>query len=170
MGSEKSLFLIMGAVVVFLILGVIIFGPRASSPSTNATDSASLTPSDLVTNESFFDFGTISMKNGKVSHKFKVKNPLSQTVTATKLYTSCMCTEASLIKGESRKGPFGMQGHGFVPSISENFNSGEEGEVEVTFDPNAHGPAGVGLIEREVFLEQTGGKIAKINIKAMVTP
>lgn len=127
-------------------------------------------PGALKAAEASFDFGQISMAAGKVSHSFKVKNSSAQPVKTGKLYTSCMCTEASFVKGSLRKGPFGMIGHGFIPKLNETIAPGEEVVLEVTFDPAAHGPAGLGRIERRIYLEQEGGQPLELSIKALVAP
>lgn len=124
----------------------------------------------LEANKTFHDFGTISMKNGKVTTTFKLKNIKSEPVELTRLYTSCMCTNATLKLSGQSEGPFGMIGHGSIPKFSDMLASGQEAEVEVVFDPNAHGPAGVGTIERTVTIEGKDGKLAELNIKATVTP
>lgn len=117
-----------------------------------------------------FDFGRISMANGKVSREIKIKNTNKVPVTATRLSTSCMCTTAELDYQGKREGPFGMPGHGFIPGIKMVIQPGDEAILKVTFDPAAHGPAGVGTIKRDVYLEQEGGKRLTINFSAFVTP
>lgn len=117
-----------------------------------------------------FDFGRISMANGKVSREIKIKNTNSTPVTATRLSTSCMCTNAELTYQGKREGPFGMPGHGFIPGIKTVIQPGDEATLKVTFDPAAHGPAGVGAIKRDVYLEQEGGKRLTVNFSAFVTP
>src|SRR3989338_7798189 len=137
---------------VVLIGGLIWLGqPEASTINSQASEN--LVPSSLKVEETIFDFGTISMANGKVSHIFKITNIGSEPVTMSKLFTSCMCTSASLTVGDDKFGPFGMQGHGFIPSIEGIIQPNQEANVEVVFDPNAHGPAGVGKIQRVVTLE-----------------
>jgi hypothetical protein len=124
----------------------------------------------LEANETFHDFGTISMKNGKVSTTLKLKNIKAEPVSLTRLYTSCMCTEAKINVAGKTEGPFGMIGHGAIPKFNDFLAPNTEAEVEVVFDPNAHGPAGVGTIERTVTVEGQDGKLAQLNIKATVTP
>ena len=63
-----------------------------------------------------------------------------------------------------------MPGHGFIPGINEAVQPGEEAEVEVVFDPAAHGTAGVGKIERLVYVENNGSRTMQFLIKASVTP
>ena len=126
-------------------------------------------PSQLQSAEESYDFGTISMARGKVSKVFTFKNNTTQTIVAEKLYTSCMCTEATLIKNGQNFGPFSMPAHGFIPEINENIDPGQEAQIEVVFDPAAHGPAGVGPIERQVILETSDGQMI-FKFKAQVTP
>lgn len=124
----------------------------------------------LKTQESYYDFGAISMRGGKVPHAFKLKNEGNLPVVIAKLYTSCMCTSASLFTNEGEIGPFGMQGHGFIPTIDRVVEPGEEFTVNVVFDPAAHGPAGIGKIERVVSLESEGKETLQLGFSATVTP
>jgi len=117
-----------------------------------------------------YDFGTISMAEGVVTHKFKVKNSSEFPLQINKMYTSCMCTVASLLLKESKFGPMGMPGHGSIPEFKAELQPGEEAEVEVAFDPAAHGPAGVGRIARSVFLESNGQTVLELGIAAFVRP
>lgn len=162
--------IIMIAVVVVLALGAAIWISWPAPGAGERANTASVMDSALTAEESSFDFGAISMAAGKVRHEFKIRNSSTEPVKITQLSTSCMCTEANLITSAGRKGPFGMPGHGFFnPKISEIMNSGEEGTVEVVFDPAAHGPAGVGPIQRAVYIETAGGT-SELEIKAVVNP
>jgi hypothetical protein len=152
-----------------LLVGVIVLAVVWQGGNKNETSLPYLAGA-LKAIETSFDFGQISMAAGKVSHSFKVKNSSSQPVKIGKLYTSCMCTEASFVKGNLRKGPFGMPGHGFIPKLNETIAPGEEITLEVIFDPAAHGPAGLGRVERRIYLEQEGGQPLELSIKALVAP
>lgn len=110
------------------------------------------------------------MANGKVSREFKIQNPGTEPVKLTKLFTSCMCTEATLLIGGKVRGPFGMPGHGLFSGFSESVKPGEEAVVRATFDPNAHGPAGIGPIERVIYLENDAGAPLEFVITGSVTP
>lgn len=165
--STKNIFISIFSVII--IIGGAIWLARPGKNQDQENNSA-LEASALTAMESGFDFGEISMAKGKVSHTFKIKNNASEAVVAKQLYTSCMCTEASLIKADKKVGPFGMPGHSFAPKINETIAAGEEAEIEVVFDPAAHGPSGVGPIERVVYLEQEGKNPLEITIKASVTP
>lgn len=116
-----------------------------------------------------YDFGSVRMADGKVTHRFPFKNETDKPLSLARLYTSCMCTEALIeIEGE-KTGPFGMPGHGFIPALGKTLASGEEVVIEVVFDPAAHGPAGIGRIERAVTLETDLAPVQFI-IAATVTP
>ncbi|MBI2632799.1 MAG: DUF1573 domain-containing protein [Parcubacteria group bacterium] len=161
----QNIFILIFAVFLFGFL-VWIARPQTAESDANIISSSSLTA--FTAPEEFFDFGTISMGKGKVSHLFALKNENSEPISIKKIYTSCMCTEATLIRGDARRGPFGMPGHG-SSAVNEQINPGEEITIEAVFDPAAHGPAGVGNIERVVFIETSAGK-NELNFKAQVTP
>ena len=154
---------------VVLIGGLIWLGQPGANTSSGQTNKNPAADS-LKIEETNFDFGTVSMANGKVNHTFKITNTGSEPVTMSKLFTSCMCTTASLMVGNDKFGPFGMQGHGFIPSIKGVIQPNQEANVEVVFDPNAHGPAGVGKIQRVVTLENNAGGPVEFNFSAIVTP
>lgn len=109
--------------------------------------------SELISAEKSFDFGTVSMAKGKVSHSFTVKNVGDSSVKIEKIYTSCMCTEATIVNGVLRKGPFGMPGHGGLSSLGETVKAGQEITIEVEVDPAAHGPQGTGPAKKVVYIE-----------------
>ncbi|KKQ03648.1 MAG: hypothetical protein US18_C0014G0008 [Parcubacteria group bacterium GW2011_GWB1_36_5] len=125
----------------------------------------------LTESETFYNFGTISMKNGNVSKMFKVTNKTDKDILYPNLTTSCMCTAAYFIRPDgSKAGPFSMVGMGFVPKLNETIKVGESADIEVVYDPNAHGPAGVGMIDRFVELVDENGHKLQFEIKANVTP
>ncbi|HEY9583068.1 MAG TPA: DUF1573 domain-containing protein [Candidatus Paceibacterota bacterium] len=125
----------------------------------------------LVAGETFYDFGTISMKNGNVSKVFEVINSTSEDIKVPSLTTSCMCTKAYFVSVDGdKKGPFGMPGMAFVPKLNATIQAGQSANIEVVYDPNAHGPAGVGVIDRFVYLEDDNGNNLQFEIKAVVTP
>ena len=153
-----------------LAVGGLFFWGRANQALSSSTPSGAA--SALAAAEVSYDFGTISMKNGNVSKVFKVINSTTQDIKVPSLTTSCMCTTAYIIKADgSRSRPFGMPGHGgAVPKANAIVEAGGSLNIEVVYDPNAHGPAGVGLIERAVFLEDESNNVIEFNFKANVTP
>lgn len=135
--------------------------PAAAAPST-ARALASLQP--------VFDFGAISMAAGTVRHTYAVANTGPDPVAITGVQTSCMCTAATVVNEGRRTGPFGMPGHGRMPTIRETVAPGAMVQVEVTFDPAAHGPAGIGRTERVVTIETDRGAPLQLGLVAMVRP
>ncbi len=164
----KSIILILSGVVVFLVAGFLLLNRGGSQLQT-----VPVSASTLEVFENDFDFGTISMKNGDVSKKFEIKNTGLDSVVVNKVYTSCMCTIAKITDflGEN-SGPYGMPGHGGgVSRANIEIKPGEKIQVEAIFNPAAHGPSGVGLAQRTVYLETNSSKTPKVelNFKAVVT-
>ena len=146
-------------------------GKGGTAASVQGVFSTKTSPSKLTASEMVYDFGTISMKNGKVSKTFKVINSTDKDVELGDIMTSCMCTVAFLQTPTGERGPFGMPGHGGpMTKISEIIEAGETRDLKVVFDPNAHGPTGVGQIDRFITLTDTAGATLNLEIKATVTP
>ena len=168
MNSKNNKLTIISVAGVVLVVGLLFWFGKINSSSVpkNPPLGANL----LTASEGSFDFGTISMARGNVSRMIKIKNNATEPVLIEKLYTSCMCTEAVLAINGRRRGPFGMPGHGFTSPLKKSIASGEEVVISVTFDPAAHGPAGVGKIERVVRLETKDKGALELEIMANVTP
>lgn len=160
--------------VLIIILGIagLMWWGRSAQNRTSANPNSNLSANALEALETSYDFGKISMAQGLVEKIFKVSNSTSQEVTLERVTTSCMCTVAYVETADSEeKGPFGMVGHGgSVPKVNEIIKPGESRNIRVVFDPNAHGPAGIGLINRVVTLEDNLGRNLELQIKAVVTP
>lgn len=159
--------------IISIVIGILVLGgliwfarPAQNNNAVSASSNGILT----VEETNNYDFGTISMGKGLVRHTFKIRNESSEAVLINKMYTSCMCTTASILLGGNRFGPYGMPGHSATPSINQAVNPEEEAEIEVVFDPAAHGPAGVGKIQRVVIIENNAGRPVELSFTAMVTP
>ncbi len=163
--NKKTLIGIGIGILVFAGI-VLLAKPDSASPKT--TDSSPSSPI-FQTDTARHDFGRISMAAGTVKKTFIARNTTGAPVEVRKLYTSCMCTIASLRVGDKQFGPFGMQGHGFIPSIDTSVQPGGEIDLDIVFDPAAHGPAGVGHIERTITIETDKGPV-EFFIAATVTP
>lgn len=159
--------IITGVVIMLGLIGLMIWG---KNNQTTELTKKSGTTSFLTISEKIYDFGTISMKDGLVSHVFRITNSSDKDVYIKKMSTSCMCTRAYIETAKGEKGPFGMEGMGYVPPINETIKAGESRNVKVVYDPNAHGPAGVGMIDRFIYLVGTNGETTELEIKAVVTP
>lgn len=149
-------------VAMFMGAGIVV-SKLATEPTVELSN-------DLTIEETKFDFGEISMKKGIVEHDFKIVNKSGKPIIIESITTSCMCTEATLIRDSGESGPFGMPGHGQVAKANQTLEVGEEAVVRVAFDPNAHGPAGVGLMERSVSLKDGNKLLGQLFIRAMVSP
>ncbi|OGG41132.1 hypothetical protein A2118_03605 [Candidatus Kaiserbacteria bacterium GWA2_50_9] len=166
------------AVILLIFFGLFIWGYSGREGTTTSVASvqgapgaASNSKSVLTAPEVFYDFGAISMKNGNVTKEFTVTNPTDKDIFVRTVLTSCMCTSAFIVKPDgSTKGPFKMPGMGYVPPANELIKAGESRTIRVVYNPNAHGPAGVGRIDRFVTLTDTFDGTLQLEIKALVTP
>lgn len=162
--------------VVVVAVAAIGFGIYSSQSTLRPSGEAQAAPAQrpgpaaLASMASSYNFGSVSMAAGNVTHRYTVSNLGGSPVTITKLFTSCMCTTATLITTSGRRGPFGMPGHAPIPTIRERLAPGEMAQVEVVFDPAAHGPAGVGRIDRTITLENDAGGPFELAFTAIVRP
>jgi len=160
---------IFAGAIVLLVIGGLFFWGRVNQVASSETPSGRA--SALAAAETFYDFGTISMARGTVDKVFEITNPTDKDITLASLTTSCMCTTAFIVNGGTRRGPFGMPGHGGpVPRANEVIPAGGKLGISVVYDPNAHGPAGVGPVDRLVYLQDETGAVLELEIKANVTP
>ena len=153
--------------IVLVIAGLVWFG--GSGTKTPAIIDGAYAGT-LIAKESKYDFGTVSMAKGLVSKEFTLENQSKDSVKIGEVSTSCMCTEAELKVGDKTAGPFGMPGHGGAPKANLIVKPGEKLVVKTIFDPAAHGPAGVGKIIREIYLEEGAGQPLILRFSANVTP
>lgn len=151
------------ATILIIAIGVIL-APK-TSPSRPMLDISEKAKLEL--SETFHDWGNIDMRDGKVSHIFKVKNVGEEDLKLANFKTSCMCTEVKLkVKSEKLKveeSPiFGLHTQsdwvGVIPP-------GGEGEVEVIFDPAYHGPQGTGSVTRTVNFETNDTANSKVELR-----
>ena len=162
--------LALSAVVVAVVLAGLIAAARPNAGTKAAPPAPSPATRILSAQESTFDFGTVSMAAGKVTHRYWIKNTGSSPITIQRLYTSCMCTTAALVKANRKYDPYGMPGHGFMPTINAPMAPSESAIVEVVFDPAAHGPAGIGPVDRFVTLQTDREPPLELAFTALVTP
>jgi uncharacterized protein DUF1573 len=144
--------------------------PPGEAQAATASNERPLGGNTLASIAPFYNFGTVSMAGGNVTHRYTVSNLSGAPVTITKLFTSCMCTTATLVTSSGKRGPFGMPGHAPIPTIRERLAPGEMAQVDVVFNPAAHGPAGVGKIDRTVTIENDAGTPLELAFTAMVRP
>lgn len=97
------------------------------------------------------DWGQINIGGGTVSHTFTLSNSATDDLILMGAFTSCMCTTAVFEFSDGRRSPqFGMRNNpnNWVRPVkpSESFL------VYVEFEPNYHGPKGLGYIKRSIHL------------------
>lgn len=172
MKTKNIITLVCMVVVSLFIWGYFSKGGTIASVQGVSEFNSPVSKNSLTASEKFYDFGTISMKNGNVTKEFTVTNAGNKDVTVSTIFTSCMCTTALIVAPDGNtKGPFGMAGHGgSVPPANEVIKAGDSRVIRVVFNPNAHGPAGVGPIDRFITLTDTSGNTLQLEIKAIVTP
>lgn len=118
----------------------------------NASGEQSATP-QIKIEEKRYNFGKVSMANGIVKHIFPIKNTGGANLKISDITTSCMCTKAVFESNGEKSPAFGMAGHGANPLFwSSELAPGQNANLEVSFDPNAHGPNATGSITRTVSL------------------
>lgn len=126
-------------------------GDSSALPARSEQASATKSPtkpvalSQLQAEPQPFDWGEIKINGGIVQKEFKIKNE-GESVKTERLETSCMCTEASLNGSPF----FGMPGHQANPGFTTEINKGQEVTLTVRFDPAAHGPEGLGKVDRVI--------------------
>jgi len=168
--KSKNLFIVLLSILT--LVGLFFWGYSRSATSAGANQLPNKESNGaLIATEVFHNFGSISMKDGLVTKDFVINNPTDNPVIVTNLSTSCMCTTAFLVGPNGQaKGPFGMPGHNLASPISETIGAGEERVIRVVYDPNAHGPAGIGPTTRFITISDASGKSLELEIKALVTP
>jgi len=165
----KQISILLGLVAI-VVVGLIWFSNNSKTETPTAAINDKF-KGVLTFEKSQYDFGTVSMAKGKISKEFTLENKSQGDVKIGEVFTSCMCTEAELKAGNETAGPFGMQGHGLARSANLIVKPGEEMIVKVIFDPAAHGPSGVGPIERQVAIYTSASKDPIVlEFKAVVTP
>ena len=173
----RNMKFILGGGAVILAIGGLIIAARPEPVERTPTalemvraDAASRSNGRLAAAETKFNFGQISMARGKVSHRYPIRNMGTEPLLIRKMYTSCMCTTAALVKNGKASDAYGMPGHTPIPTINVPINPQEDAFVEVVFDPTAHGPAGIGPIDRVVTIENSAGQPIELAFSANVTP
>lgn len=123
----------------------------------------------LLVEPATYDFGRVPLTGGDVTTRFVVTNRSNRAVRLSDVYTSCGCTTVKLqFSSGTVAGPFGMPGHELPIRYDRELQPGERIEVQVRFDPAAHGPQGVGRVTRTVVLKPVGGRAAEFTFTATV--
>jgi hypothetical protein len=78
-----------------------------------------------------------------------------------------MCTSAVLIVDGQRSRSFGM--HNASLTWSKKIKPGQTAKLEVTFDPNAHGPDATGPVTREVTMYSNDAGKQNVKTKFIIS-
>jgi len=162
MAKEPKVFLIGGLLTVVAVgLGILFLSNQKTEVSITAQVQG------LSANPESFDLGEVAINGGLVTKEYELKNTTDKTLRLKKITTSCMCTKAKVIIGDKETKLFGMEGMGDKNApVNLDLPAQESAKVVAEFDPAAHGPQGVGPIDRSVFLtfsDPVGIKELKFN-------
>lgn len=110
-------------------------------------------PQDVQISPETYDIGKVLMKNGIVQREYEIKNNSKNVLRVKNIVTSCMCTRAQVVLGDKRSRFYAMEMSGAKnPNIDFDIPAESTAKLIVRFDPAAHGPAGVGPVDRSVWL------------------
>lgn len=144
--------------LIFVIAFLAIFLPRALTGTGGSSDAS------LVTLESVYDFGEISMSDGIVETRYTLANTGDRPITIQDVYTSCMCTRAEIIESGVSRGIFGMPGHSQGPKPRVEILPGQLVVIKAIFDPAAHGLSGVGKASRSIYVKTNSRQTPEIEL------
>lgn len=140
-------FLIVSLLVTFAILAAGVFIISATStPTPTVTSQTGQVSVEQLTH----DWGQIPYSGGDVKKTFVIKNTGNGTLTLRNIQTSCMCTTAQLTIEGKNSPSFGM--HSSSSWVGE-VPPGKEATLTVVFDPDFHGPSGIGAISRLIDID-----------------
>jgi len=154
--SRESKFII-GAFIVTILLVVGLTFLVTTKQKTEAAISTNPVEG-IESNPQNYDLGNVPYSGGLVTKEYEIKNSSGKDIKLLKIATSCMCTTASIIIGGKESSFYGMEMTGVVnPTLSLTVKNGETAKVTTRFDPAAHGLAGLGQVQRSVWLYFDGG-------------
>lgn len=146
MSDKKVLIGFIIVTVLILIGGIFIL----SKISTTGQISGVSTNVKFSANEKNFDWGQIAYNGPDATKTFTIKNSGTEILKLTNIKTSCACTKAQVVIDGKSSPYFSM--HTTSSWIGE-ISPGKEASLTVIFDPDFHGPSGVGTVERLISME-----------------
>lgn len=147
MNDKLALILMILATLIIIIGGIFIVSLTSpSAPSVSSSSNAIAYTMDPTS----FDWGNIDYDADIATKEFKIKNKGSDVLKLYNIKTSCHCTKAQIVTGETESPYFGMSG---ISSWVGEVKPGKEARLIVKFDQRYHGPQGVGPINRFVSIE-----------------
>lgn len=92
----------------------------------------------IIIEPEVYDFGDVSQSKGITSAVLKIRNSGKADLVIDNMDTSCMCTSASVIYNGKEGPKFNMAMHGNPKGWSVTIPPGDEAELKIYYDPNAH--------------------------------
>ncbi len=164
--SKETKFIIASALIVLgLIIGLTFFISVKGAKERTLVTTEVL---GVAANPASYDLGEVPIKGGIVTKEYEIKNTTDSDIELIRIVTSCMCTTASVKAGDKETRFYAMEmGGDKNPFISLKIKKGETAKVTVRFDPAAHGPQGVGPVDRVVSLYFDTG-VKELTFKGVV--
>jgi len=159
-----GIFVLVGGLVLWVIWVNASFASREKYELLNTARDG-----QLSAEKTKYNFGTISMAQGVVRHDFVIMNSGRTALTLNKLFTTCACIGATILRQNRAIGPSHAPRRE-ARDLNEIILPGESAMVSVTFDPEAHGPAGIGKIIRKIGVEYGAPQPLTLRVSAFVTP
>ncbi len=142
MGESKLIVGLVGGSAL-LVMGAVVVGMKWGSSAKVAVNNQA----KVSVENSSYDWGEIGINDGDAEAVFEIKNEGSEALKLYNVTTSCACTSAQLSLNDKVSPLFGMHSKsGYVMEVP----AGEAATLKVVYDPNFHGPNGVGAISRQV--------------------
>ncbi len=138
------------SLISFLVLGGGIWFASSLPTKTTLEKTAGAT---FLADHKSADLKTIAYEKGVVTHAFPIQNTGNKPLNITNLATSCMCTKVYFTSGKEKGPQAGMKGMSSTSAWIGTLQPQEKGEIVAMFDPQFHGPQGVGAISRLVSFE-----------------
>jgi hypothetical protein len=133
--------------IIIAVSAVAVVGSKNPEVPDTKTTVEQSAPGSVAVENTLHEWGEVPIKGGVVTASFPIKNTGENTLLLTNIATSCMCTTAKLVLGDSVSPEFGMH---TKSDYALEVPPGESANLEVVFDPAFHGPSGVGPITRQV--------------------
>lgn len=155
MNNKKVLIGFILVTVLVLFGGVFILSKTTTGGQINGVSANA----KLTADEKTFDWGEIAYSGPDATKTFTIKNTGTEILKLTNIKTSCACTKAQVVI-EGRSSPY-FSMHTTSSWIGE-IPPGKEASLTVIFDPDFHGPSGVGAVERIISMETNDASNQKV--------
>lgn len=128
---------------VLIFVAIVLLGSKITPSVQIELDSEAKAQLEKTTH----NWDKIDMADGKVEAQFTIESTGNHPLKLYDVKTSCMCTEAQLISDNQTSPTFDMHSKSnYVLELAK----GKSAQLKVVFDPEYHGPSGVGPITRQV--------------------